>query len=329
MAASGKKHSPAKIILKCVAGLIIALAAILVGFDAYIFSLSPDFYDTAKREMPIPGTSSGFIVQDIEYMDEAGTWLFSGYGTDNTSPIYRGGEDGDQAKINVELEDGSLYDGHGSGITSDDGYIYLTCDNGYCVIEADELASTPDGGTVKAKDTIDVGFDPAFLNIVDGMLTCGVFYYAGPYDTPDYMHITTPDGTLNHAIMYAYGKDDSQYGFAQTPSYVYSIPDKVQGVCISDSGNYVFSTSWGLAASQLIQYEADRLTADGTFNVDGEDIPLYCFDTRSYVDTVSAPPMSEGIVSKDGRIWIPNEAASNKYVFGKLYGAGWVYSLDM
>lgn len=324
-----KKHRPAKIISKCAAGLIIATAMVLIGFDAFIFSLSPDFYGTAKREMPIPDTSSGFIVQDIEYMDEADAWLFSGYETDNTSPIYRIGKDGAQARINVEFEDGSIYDGHGSGITSDGGFVYLTCDNGYCIIEAVELTGAPDGGTVKAEDTVDVGFDPAFINIVDGKLTCGVFYHAGPYDTPDYMHITTPDGTLNHAIMYAYDRDDSIYGFAPTPSYVYSIPDKVQGVCINDDNNFIFSTSWGLSASQLIQYKADKLIADGTFNVDGKDIPLYCFDTRSYVDTFFAPPMSEGIISKDGRIWIPNEAASNKYIFGKLYGAGWVYSVDI
>lgn len=37
--------------------------------------------------------------------------------------------------------------------------------------------------------------------------------------------------------------------------------------------------------------------------------------------------MSEGIEYHDGRIYISEEAASNKYIFGKLYGAGVVYSL--
>lgn len=37
--------------------------------------------------------------------------------------------------------------------------------------------------------------------------------------------------------------------------------------------------------------------------------------------------MTEGIEFDDGRIYISEESASNKYIFGKLYGAGEVYSM--
>ena len=39
--------------------------------------------------------------------------------------------------------------------------------------------------------------------------------------------------------------------------------------------------------------------------------------------------MAEGIESYDGRVYVSDESASNKYFFGKLYGAGVVYSLVM
>ena len=50
-------------------------------------------------------------------------------------------------------------------------------------------------------------------------------------------------------------------------------------------------------------------------------MPLYYFDSTNLVSDLSAPPMSEGIEYHDGRIYISEEAASNKYIFGKLYGA--------
>ena len=39
--------------------------------------------------------------------------------------------------------------------------------------------------------------------------------------------------------------------------------------------------------------------------------------------------MAEGIESYDGRVYVSDESASNKYFFGKLYGVGVVYSLAM
>ena len=39
------------------------------------------------------------------------------------------------------------------------------------------------------------------------------------------------------------------------------------------------------------------------------------------VDTIQAPPMAEELVYLDGKIYIMNESACNKYIFGKFtYG---------
>ncbi len=39
--------------------------------------------------------------------------------------------------------------------------------------------------------------------------------------------------------------------------------------------------------------------------------------------------MQEGIESHDGRIYTTDESASNKYIFGKLCGAGRVYAVQL
>ena len=139
-----------------------------------------------------------------------------------------------------------------------------------------------------------------------------------------------------------------RYGYAQSPACVYSLPDKVQGVCELPNGDIVLSTSYGLAGSHLLTYRPvnqaatpvaelpaqqgggnDAVAAQpvgDTFAVNGKQVPLYYFDSTNLVTDLSAPPMSEGIEYHDGRIYISEEAASNKYIFGKLYGAG-IYSL--
>ena len=58
-------------------------------------------------------------------------------------------------------------------------------------------------------------------------------------------------------------------------------------------------------------------------------MPLYCLDGRSLVEDVAAPPMTEGIESHDGLVYVSEESASDKYHFGKLYGAGQVYALAL
>ena len=108
-----------------------------------------------------------------------------------------------------------------------------------------------------------------------------------------------------------------------------SIPERIQGTCLTADGRIVLSQSYGLATSHLLAYDTARLVQDGVFVADGQEVPLYCLDSRSLVADVAAPPMTEGIESYEGRVYVSEESASNRYIFGKLYGAGMVYALDM
>lgn len=100
-------------------------------------------------------------------------------------------------------------------------------------------------------------------------------------------------------------------------------------MCTAGDGRIVLSQSFGLAPSHLCAYDGLRLEPAGTFTADGEAVPLYCLDGASLVEDVEAPPMAEGIESHDGRVYVSDESASNKYIFGKLYGAGKVYAIDL
>lgn len=318
-----------KIFIGCVAG-IAAVAAIAVGgFIAYMRIAYADFYAQAKAEFETPSLASGFIPQDLAYSKSADAWFFSGYETDDSpSPIWRMNADNTLTQIKVIEPNGNVYHGHGGGFTFSDDFAFLTCEDGYMAFPIGEFLKEGSEIEAKASGKVEVGFDPAFINVQDNALYTGVFYYEGPYDTPEKMHLTSPSGTQNHAVMYAYSLDPhGRFGVSDAPFAVYSIPDKVQGVALTESGQMMFSTSWGLGASVLPIYDLEGLAPSGKYDVDGKDVDLYFMDSQNLVKEIKAPPMMEGIIFHDDRIWLSNESASNKYIFGKLYGGGQVYSI--
>lgn len=340
-----------KVALGVIITLVCVVVAVLIGFNLYIRIAYSSFYSKAQEEFAIPGVNNGFICQDLDYYDEGDCWLFSGYSSsEGPSPLYRRDANGETVKFTAELPDGTPYEGHGSGITTSENFAFLTCDEGYLVFDVAALAQAGEGESVRAIDKVDLEITPAFINIENDTLYTGTFHLEPNYDAPEEHHMTTPDGSENAGVLFVYpGDTAARYGYAQSPACVYSLPDKVQGVCELPNGDIVLSTSYGLAGSHLLTYrpvnqaatpvvelpvqqggESDAAAAQpvgDTFSVNGKQVPLYYFDSTNLVADLSAPPMSEGIEYHDGRIYISEEAASNKYIFGKLYGAGIVYSL--
>lgn len=328
-----KKHklSAKRIILGVIAGLFALVMIVVLAFVGYMRITYASFFEQATAAFDTPGMTTGFIPQDLDYMEGSDVWLFSGYIDEKQpSPVWKRLGQNYSSVFYVNMPDGTPYAGHGSGITSYGDKVLLTTDGGYLVLAAQDVSAATDGSTITAIDSVEVGFDPAFLNAQNDVLYTGVFYMEGTYDSPDEMHLKAPDGRENHAVMYAYAADaNTTSGFADMPQAVYSIPDKVQGVALASDSKMAFSTSWGFSASQIFLYDSSRMLQQGTYSVNGQDVPLYFCDQTSHVGTVEAPPMMEGIDQFDGRLYLSNEAASNKYIFGKLYGAQTVYWLKL
>lgn len=331
MAETQKGHRVAKVMAGICLGLMGLLLVAFAGVNAFVRIAYAGFYDHASREFDIPGISEGFVPQDLDHLDD-GTWLFSGYMADGSeSAIYRLGADGTSGRFFVSRPDGSAYDGHGSGITSDGEHVLLTDGDGFLAFDLASVEAVEENGRVQAIGRRSLEFAPAFLNIEDGALYLGDFYHPGPYETPDAHRMQTPAGDENPAVMYAYPEDEmGTFGYADQAARVYSIPARIQGMCITDAGSIVLSQSYGLATSHLLVYDAiaaEGANADDWFVADGRTVPLFYLDSACEVADVDAPPMTEGIEWHDGGIFISCESASDKYLFGKLYGAGAVYAL--
>ncbi len=325
---SHKSGRAGRIILRILIGIVAVFVLLVLLLNIFVRVYFAPFYAEAQQEFPIPGNNTGFVVQDQDYVESEDLWIFSGYMADGSaSPLYKYAVDGSTTKIFVDLPDGSTYAGHGGGFSSSDDYAFLTIEQGYIVMPLDDVLAAQEGDHVQALERIGLDFSPAFLNIQDGKLMTGNYYYPGSYETPEEDHIKTPDGTQNYAVVYVYPADEQgKYGFAEDASEVYSITERCQGVCLSPDGEVVLSTSAGVFPSHFFFYDLSLTRQDGTFKADGNEVPLYCLDGRNLTRDVTAPPMSEGIVLRDGRIWFAEESASNKYIFGKFYFGGNVMS---
>lgn len=192
----------------------------------------------------------------------------------------------------------------------------------------DSLLFAEDGACVQAAEKVDVDFSPAFMTSSRDSSCSGTSTTRMTTRPPRPTTSATPDGTENPAVMYAFAADPTRPGrFATVPDNVFSIPGMVQGTCTTDDGRIVLSVSYGIAPSHLLAYNVNLAAPDGTFTTgSGDEVELFCLDSRNLTEDLVGPPMQEGIESHDGRVYTTDESASNKYIFGKLCGAGRVYA---
>ena len=131
----------------------------------------------------------------------------------------------------------------------------------------DDLLFAEDGASVQATEKVDVDLSPAFMNIEQGQLLLGNFYYPNDYETPENHHITTPDGTENPAVMYAFAADPCRAGPFRSPcpTTCSPFPAWSRAPVSTDDGRIVLSVSYGIAPSHLLAYNVNLAAPDGTF----------------------------------------------------------------
>ncbi len=333
---ASKQRRGLKVLAGIAMGLMVALLLAFAGVNIFVKVTYGPFFAQAEREFAIPGIEEGFIPQDLDCLED-GTWVFSGYMTKGgPSPVFFLKPDGFTGSFQPVRADGSDYDGHGSGITSDGAHVFLTDDEGILAFDLADVQAVPDKGRVQAKGRRSLEFAPAFLNIEEDIMFLGNFYHPGAYETPDHHRMDTPGGDWNPAVMYAYpASPEATLGYEEQAAWVYSIPPRIQGMCLTDASQLVLSQSYGLNSSHLLVYDLMAVALDEAaqptevFFADGREVPLYYLDALSLAEDISAPPMSEGIEWHEGRVFISCESASDKYLFGKIYGGNAVYGLSL
>ena len=302
---------------KLIMGLTIAFVVICGAILFYYFgAVYPKFNNLANKEFDIPGLKEGFVPQGIEYIENKKLFLVSGYMADGSpSRIYQiSQETGEVVKyITLECSEGD-YTGHAGGIAVNDDSLWVAGDKSLERVNLAAILDAGNGEKVKISSSFTTGNGCDFLFVYGEHLVVGEFYHHKKYITPE-NHAVTIAGKTNHALAYAY-KINAGYemGIEKNISFLISLPDLVQGMCLTKDGNIVLSSSYSVPSSNINIYNnVLKGEANQTKEINGKNVPLYILSNDSLINSIKAPSMSEEVVLVGGKVFVLFESACTKY----------------
>lgn len=306
-----------KIALRVLVALLLPVILVWGALNLLKFAIYSDYYSVEATVCDNPGLSDGFVCQGICALEDKEKIFVSGYMKDKSaSRIYVTDLESNSYYVSLAREDGSEFTGHAGGIAVWGDRVYIANGRKLYFVSAETILNCKNGDTVTITVGAEVNNSASFVFADETHVFVGEFHDGGAYVT-DHPY-ETKNGT-QHAILTKYSHSD-----LTKPEKIYSIPDKVQGMCLTESGKIVFSTSCGLADSEYLIYNEDEATDSG-LTLDGAGV--YLLENR--IGLISGPAMSEDLDFTDGKVITLTESASDKYIFGKFFFANDIVALDI
>ena len=298
---------------------------IVIGGFMILAMVPKDYISNSQTAFSIPDINKGFIPQGIDYDPESDNFFVTGYmDLGKNSPIYAIDKTSGalKKKIQMTTADGKPFRGHAGGLSVFGGRLYIAGSTDSCmysfsaadILNAEDNTEVPISGVTGLK-TSGESIRVSFTSRDESFLYAGEFHKEPIFYTDDSHSIGEED--VNHKA-YLLGFSVNENADAVL-SHVYSIPDSVQGAFIDDGYLYL-SQSSGFLPGRILTYDLSRIEPSGTRNVLGQEIPLYFISEKKADKVTAVPPMPEEITVADGYMYILHEAASNRYLIGKLLG---------
>ena len=305
-----------KILMFIVITLVALVLLVLVGLNIAKFFIYSDYYSIKIDVCNNPGLNDGFICQGIAVSEDNGVILVCGYMKDKTrSRIYV--TDLESNSYYVELtREGKDYTGHAGGLAITGDMVYIANAKKIYSLALSDVLTANNGEILDIGSGTKVNTNASFVYTDEEFLYVGEFHDGGKYVIEDHEN-ETAEGT-HYAFCSKYSLDD-----LTTPIAVYSLRNNVQGICFTPDGKVVLSTSYGLTDTVYYVYNlADATDSGKKF----DDAPVYYLDKLER--EIRGPAMGEDLDYYDGRVITLTESASNKYIFGKFFGATKIVALD-
>ena len=296
---------------------VLSLAILAVAFlNIAKFVIYPQYYFIKGDVCQNPGLGDGFVCQGIAAYEANDVILVSGYMKKHSaSRIYVTNMENESYYVSLK-QGGEDFTGHAGGIAITGGVVYIASEGKVFTLSLESVLNAKSGDELDIGEGIDVNNQADFAYTDDTYLYVGEFHDGEKYTIKGHEN-ETAEGT-HYAICSVYALDD-----LTKPVKVYSVRDKVQGICFTPDGKVVMSTSYGLNDSVYYVYNLENATDSGkTF----DNAPLYYLDQLE--KEVNGPAMSEGLDYRDGKVITMSESASNKYLFGKLFFANKIVELN-
>lgn len=327
-----------KIILIVVSSLLITI--LIAGSVYYFWPWHRDFFKNADDEFDIPGLDTSFCPQGMTEIEGYNKYLISGYMDDGSpSRFYLiDAETKNVDKYIILNIDGKLYNGHAGGVASYGSTLWTFSkegEKGYGFrFKVSDIINAENGGEIKlgSYNYFETWNGADFAFVTDKILWVGEFYRDDNYLTDTNHHLTTRTGETNPAIIYGFNIDEGKNtGLSDTtPKKAISVRGLVQGIALTEEGNFVVSTSYSIPNS-IIYYYKDILNeeAHDTLKIGLTEMDLWYLDNKSLIKETSIPSMSEEIFVKNNRVYILFESACKKYKMFNRTRIDSVYSVPV
>ncbi len=306
-----------KALMFIIIGIVALFLLTVVGLNVAKNFIYKDYYSVKTNVCTNPGLNDGFVCQGIAVSEKNGVILVCGYMKDKSnSRIYVTDFESNSYYVNL-TRDGEKYTGHAGGLAITGDTVYLANAKKIYSFPLDSVLSSQNGDTVDIGSGTKVNTNASFVYTDEEYLYVGEFHVGGKYVIENHEH-DTAEG-MHYALCTKYALND-----LSSPIAVYTLRNNVQGVCFTPDGKVVLSTSYGLTDTVYYVYDLENATDSGkTF----DGAPVYYLDKLE--KEIHGPAMGEDLDYYDGKIITLTESASDKYIFGKLFGATKIVALDI
>lgn len=322
MATIKRKHSVGYYLIRVFFGIIFGIVGIFflwfVSWNCLKYWAHADYYAVKESLGTNPGLNDGYIPQGVSYLPEEDTYLTSGYMSDKSASRIYSLDSEEKVRYTELYVDGKPSTMHAGGMTVVGEKVLVASGDKIHLFSLSDVLNEE-----KSEQIAEYAVNNAasFCFAKGDYLFVGEFHDGGKYVT-DHPYQTSDEET-HYAIVSQYRLDEM--GEDWRPVAMYSVTNRVQGFCVTDTGRIVMSTSYGIATSHYLVYDlslnpiedVDRmfLAAD----VLDQGIPVIYLDKDNLVEDLRGPAMAEDLDYHDGKVITVMESASNKYLFGKLF----------
>ena len=276
--------------------------------------LYPVFSDIAEATgCVLPALPENFVPQGLDYWEEAGWFIISGYfnPTDKYEYAVLLGVDAETGEYVAEWElyekDGQRHTGHDGGVAVTSENIYLSTAYTLFQIPIADIKKSGGSGPLRFTEHIEVPVKASFANCSGDYVYVGEFSLNG---NASYT-ITGHEYGGNYAWCAAYRIEPGTVrGISDYPEFVFSIPEQRQGFAALDDGRLFMTCSYGRGndSSLYITRTDPRASAPvSKVEIGGRKVPLYAVGE---FDSVTAISMAEGCCVADGSAYVIFESGA-------------------
>lgn len=305
----------------------------------------PEFEPFLKLAKPgpiVPGLLQDYIPQGIAYMKEQ-NWILVSYYREDKSPSILTVVDAKTGELVKSLQlynaDKQAYNEHAGGVAVSSKYVWISSNSNMYYMKKEDLIQSAKEDKIYFQGSFKTDLRASYTSYADGVLWVGEFANGtADYPTSPKHYITNRDDAEYRAWAEGF-KLDEQTDLppnkkieedVTVPDYVLAIPNRIQGMTVR-SDKIIVSESFGRNTDGSLVFHKNTLAEKPHKQVDfgTKQVPLWFLDSKNHIETITGPPMTEGIVEHDNMLYVLFESGATKFRTSGSYPLDRIYTFDL